>query len=57
MKFVLNIGVNTQRFNNEIDIPNLTVNHVPNLTLYDPNLTGVPNVPKIEQYQYYHGIF
>jgi hypothetical protein len=30
-------------------VPILTVSYVPNLTPYDPNLTGMPNVPKIEQ--------
>jgi hypothetical protein len=37
--------------------PYLTTSHVPNLTLYVPNLTGVPNVPKIEQCQVYCMMF
>jgi hypothetical protein len=32
-------------------VPNLTTHHVPNLIQNVPNLTGVPNVPKIEQCQ------
>lgn len=34
-------------------VPNLTTHHVPNLIQNVPNLTGVPNVPKIEQCQKY----
>ena len=30
-------------------VPKLTTHHVPKLTQYVPNLTGYPNVPKIEQ--------
>jgi hypothetical protein len=30
-------------------VPILTIAHVPNLTQNVPNLTGNPNVPKIEQ--------
>jgi hypothetical protein len=30
-------------------VPKLTVEHVPNFTQNVPNLTGYPNVPKIEE--------
>jgi hypothetical protein len=37
-------------------IPNLPTSHVPNLPPYDSILTGVPNVPKIEQCHNYGSV-